>query len=105
MSRLTTTKHLILAIIDFVIIGIVIYGMNDWVYDGYPKWVPYVIMIFFFVMAAVRFYKFSYSLKKSNSLDSRGLEDLFSEEEEESEQSDEVSSKGFRRRKSKKTSE
>lgn len=105
MFRLTTTKYLVLGILDFVIIGIVIYGLTDWVYDGYPSWVPYTIIVFFLIMSTTRFYKFSSALKKSNSLDSHDLESLFSEDESESNTSDEVSPNGFRRRKSKNTTQ
>ncbi len=97
MFRFTTAKHLLLAIMDFIIIGIIIYGLNDWVYDGYPKWVPYSIMVFFFIMASIRFYKFSATLKKSNPVDSHDLENLFTAD------NDDISeiqpdAKGFRKR-------
>lgn len=98
MFKLKSTKHLILAIFDFLIIGVVIYGLTDWVYDGYPSWIPYAIIAFFFIMASVRFYKFSSSLKKSSSVDSHDIETLFSEESKSDEEEPAVSENGFRRR-------
>ncbi len=96
MLKLKSTRHLLLGIFDFVVIGVVIYGMTDWVYDGYPKWVPYSIMVFFLIMATIRFFKFSAYLKKSNSVDSHDLENLFADDEDILEiQPD---SKGFRKR-------
>ncbi len=102
MFRLRSTRHLLLGIFDFIVIAVIIYGMTDWVYDGYPKWVPYVIMIFFFIMASIRFYKFSAHLKRSNSIDSHDLESLFSADYcDEDSSCDQVSAKGFRRRSTK----
>ncbi len=88
MFKLKSTKHLLLGIFDFIIIGIVIYGLTDWVYDGYPSWVPYFIMIFFFVMASVRLYKFSTYLKKNDSLDHHNIDSLFSEDCDETDADD-----------------
>lgn len=97
MRRINTTKHLVLAILDFVIIGIVIYGLTDWVYEGYPSWVPYAIMIFFFIMSTIRFYKFSSALKKNESVDSHNLESLFSDDGTDGE-NEKISPKGFHKR-------
>lgn len=106
MSRFTTIKYLVLGILDFVIIGIIIYGLTDWVYDGYPSWVPYILIIFFLFMATTRFYKFSTVLKAGNSLDSHDLESLFSDDSDKNaEENGEVSANGFRRRKSKNTTQ
>ncbi len=96
--RFTTAKHLLLAIMDFIIIGIIIYGLNDWVYDGYPKWVPYSIMVFFFIMASIRFYKFSATLKKSNPVDSHDLENLFTDDGDDDVSEIQPDAKGFRKR-------
>ncbi len=97
MLKLKSTRHLLLGIFDFIVIEVVIYGLTDWVYDGYPAWVPYSIMIFFLIMASIRFYKFSANLKKSNSVDSHNLENLFGDDRSE-DQSGEADSKGFHRR-------
>ncbi len=100
MFRLTTTKYLVLGILDFAVIGIVIYGLTDWVYDGYPAWVPYAIMAFFLIMATSRFYKFSSTLKKSEALDSHNIESLFSENNSDKRNDDSGNENGFRKRKS-----
>lgn len=98
MLKLKSTRHLLLGVFDFIVIGVVIYGMSDWVYDGYPAWVPYSIIVFFLAMATIRFFKFSANLKKSNSVDSHDIEDLFSDDSDSDDYGSESNVKGFRRR-------
>lgn len=45
---------LALAIIDLVLIGIVIYGNKNYVYAGFPKFVPWLIAGLFGVMFVIR---------------------------------------------------
>jgi hypothetical protein len=49
---------MIYAIIDFILVGVIVYGMSSLAYAGYPSWVPYVLIIFFLGMAILRCYQF-----------------------------------------------
>lgn len=71
--------YLIGAICYIFMCGVVIYGIIDRAYDGYPAWVPWIIMCVFAIMAAVRFCNYSAELKTQNATDEE-LEMLFSDE-------------------------
>ncbi|MBQ5544650.1 MAG: hypothetical protein IIU00_03155 [Clostridia bacterium] len=40
-----------------VLVFLVIYGLSDGVYQGFPKVVPYLIMLIFLAMAFIRMYQ------------------------------------------------
>lgn len=89
LEKLKTFRCLILAILDYVIIGIVIYGIPNLVYDGYPKIIPYLIIIFFFIMSLFRLREFSYILKSSGSVDKENVEELFIDDEKSEDETEE----------------
>lgn len=100
MFKLTSTRYLVLGILDFAVIEIIIYGLTDFAYSGYPAWLPYLLIAFFLFMATSRFYKFSSTLKKSEALDSHNIESLFSENDSDNGNDDAVDTNGFRKRRS-----
>ncbi len=50
-------RKLVTGIVYLLLIGVVIYGMGDHVYDGFGKGVPWVIMILFFAMGVMRIFE------------------------------------------------
>ena len=101
MEKLKPFRCLILAIADLLLVGIVIYGLFDWVYAGYPKFVPYLIIIFFLVMAGLRLYKFAKTAKgQGNLIGKRNIEELFEEDDDDGFENMEPEDRGFRQHQS-----
>ena len=102
MEKLKPFRCLILAIADLLLVGIVIYGLFDWVYAGYPKFVPYTIIIFFVAMAGIRLYKFSMSAnERKDPIGEQNIEELFVEEPVDDSAADlEPNKRGFRQHQS-----
>ena len=50
-------RKIVRGAIYLILIGVVIYGMNNHVYDGFGKAVPWVIMVLFAFMGAVRIFE------------------------------------------------
>ena len=47
-------QQILIGILYFALIGVVVYGMHDHVYDGFGNVVPWIIIVIFGVMGIIR---------------------------------------------------
>jgi len=59
-------RFLIASICYTIMLFVVVYGMFDYVYDGFPGFVPFMIIAIFGIMAVRRFADFCNVQKKLN---------------------------------------
>ena len=57
IEKYTRSKTVVSAVFYILMVFIVIFGMSANVYAGFPKVVPYIIMVIFMFMAFVRMYQ------------------------------------------------
>ena len=65
---LAAPMKIVSALIYFSLIGVVYYGMDHYVYDGFGKAVPYIIMGVFAVMGIVRIIDFINSVRAQRAI-------------------------------------
>lgn len=59
-------KLIISSVIYALLVGVVIYGMANGVYDGFPQIIPYIIIAIFLYTAFIRLYKWVIEGKPSD---------------------------------------
>jgi len=47
-------RRIVVGVLYLILIGVVVYGMEHHVYDGFGKAVPWIIIVLFGIMGAVR---------------------------------------------------
>lgn len=68
-KKLTIPRSLAAAVAYLALVGVVIYGTKDHVYDGFGKAVPWLIAGVFIAMSAIRFYEYALSVRAQKSVD------------------------------------
>ncbi|MBE6753433.1 MAG: hypothetical protein E7559_03620 [Ruminococcaceae bacterium] len=67
-TKLVIPRTLLAAVGYLALVGVVIYGSTDHVYDGFGKAAPWIVGGIFAVMAGIRIYEYVLSLRAQHSV-------------------------------------